>query len=209
MKQIPAFSGAATGFVVALIGWVAAVPALAHDDAIYLSINPMSCVPTVQTGAEQKFVKTAGRVKFRPDAVGIISFICPLGPIHSPNNREDRGSAKADALSLTMRYANRSFEGTITAAVRRAGLINGSVQNVLEVRSSPNTGIDNGGNSQFARASTSGGTLDFTEFTYWVQFTLKRDRVEMTTPDDVAGGRPTERGLAILDLGLKIAKIRH
>jgi hypothetical protein len=38
----------------------------------------MACVPTAQTIAENKYVTTAGRVKFKDGYTGTISFVCPL-----------------------------------------------------------------------------------------------------------------------------------
>ncbi len=38
----------------------------------------MACVPTAQTIAENKYVTTAGRVKFKEGYTGTISFICPV-----------------------------------------------------------------------------------------------------------------------------------
>jgi len=183
---------------------------ISHDDAIYVSINPMSCVPTEETIRDKKYLVTAGRVAIKKGIVGRITFICPIGPIHSPDNKEFKNSEKADALGITMNYYNQTSSATIWAAVRSANLINGAVKTVIEVNSLPLQGFSGANGASFARTSNSGAKLDFTKNTYWVQFSLNRDRIAFSTPGDTAPEEePVELRFALLNIGLKIASLKH
>jgi hypothetical protein len=161
---------------------------------MYWSINPMSCTPISDTLREQKYITTGGRVKFKDGVIGLISFICPIPPFNT--------NAGIDLVALSMDYYQDSFEGIISAKVRRANLKTGAVQDVVRVQSSRG-----GSPSSFHRVVNHSSTIiDLNDYTYWVQFTLKQDRIEMTQPDDISGGTPHQRRMAILNLLLSLSK---
>lgn len=161
-------------------------------DNMYLSINPMSCTPTSGTLAELKYITSAGRVKFKKGVTGLISFVCAIPPF--------KKSAGLDASNLTMDYYQGSFGGQISAKIRRVHRKSGAVEDVVSVKS-----VRGGDTKHFRSVSGHNGSkISFDDFSYYVQFTLKQDRIEMTEPDDVGGGTPRQREMAILNLHVRL-----
>lgn len=164
-------------------------------DRIVWSINPMSATPTSNTLSEAKYITTGGRVKFKQGKTGTISFICQIPPF--------KDFSGLDFASIAMDYYQEVFYGSMSASIRRANRKTGAVQNVVTVKSTRG-----GRETSFKSVSNHCGCdLDFNKFSYWVQFTLKRSRIELTDPDDVSGrGGGRERNLAILNLLVTLAK---
>ncbi len=142
------------------------VPALA--DTIEWQSTAMACVPTGGTVEQNKYVTTAGRVKFKPGQSGSISFICPVSRPLPSGEYVLRGRIKTPipdrfGISLSLRKANNS---------------SGNVSTVLSVNS-----VQTGNVSGFRFASSAHKAIDF-DFgrdTYWVQISYRRDNAQGET----------------------------
>src|SRR4051794_16207312 len=78
----------------------------------------MACVPTSTTAEEARYITTAGRVKFKDDAPGSLSFICPVS-----NRLPDGRYAVAGMVNLTSpNYSGLKF------ALRRVERNTGNVE---------------------------------------------------------------------------------
>ena len=142
----------------ALLLLALATPALAETTV--WSAVAMACTPTHTTAAQNRYVTTGGRVKFKPGATGVISFICPV-TTKLPSGR----------------YKIKGFysQGGITehhVQLRRAHVRTGAVSTLLSgdisaVSPSEKIAVRHSGNPQ-GKIS-----FDLQNFVYWVQITLK------------------------------------
>ena len=158
---------------------------------VYATINPMSCVPTSTTAEEKKYITTAGRVAFKERQTGLISFICQMPSF--------KRSKKIDAVNLTMDYYRRSSGGRIKASIRKVHRRTGAVSDVVTVNSAF------GGSTRSFRSVSNGSQekLSFEDYTYYLQFTLKQDRIEVRPPE-LEGQAPTILRMAVLNFLLHI-----
>ena len=140
-------------------------PALA--DTIEWQSTAMACVPTATTVEQNKYVTTAGRVKFKPGQSGKITFICPVSRPLPSGEYVLRGRIKTPSpdrfgMSMSLRKANNS---------------SGNVTTVLSVNM-----VQTGSVSGFRTASSilKAVDFDFDRDTYWVQISHKRDNAPGT-----------------------------
>jgi hypothetical protein len=144
-----------------LFGVHAPLPAFA--DTIEWQSTAMTCVPTSTTIEQNKYVTTAGRIKFKPGESGLISFLCPVSKPMPTGDYTLRGKIKTPIPDLF----------GIDIALRRANNVSGAVETVLSVNSVQSGNITEGFRS--ADSSSKKITFDFEKFTYWVQISYKRD----------------------------------
>ena len=170
-------------------------------------VNAMALVPTSITHEEQKYITTAGRIKFKAGQTGLISFIFPFPTLQ-------KREVKKGGVGITLRYArDLNAEGaSVKAELRRYGLFgspNGNVATVMEVDSDNQSPQGpSGSENSFASISTSRAEiLDTSQYGYYFQVTLKRNRIQFDIPDDVGGGTPTELNVAILDFRIEVTNI--
>ena len=142
------------------------VPALA--DTIEWQSTAMACVPSGSTVEQNKYVTTAGRVKFKPGQSGKITFICPVSRPLPSGEYVLRGRIKTPipdrfGISLQLRKANNS---------------SGNVNTVLSVNM-VQTGNVSG--FRFADSILKAVDFDFDRDTYWVQISYSRDSAQGET----------------------------
>ncbi len=149
-------------FVVALLlGVFFSIPTFA--DTVEWQSTAMTCVPTSQTIEENKYVTTAGRIKFKTGKFGLISFLCPVSKPMPAGKYTLRGKIKTPAPDLF----------GIAIQLRRAHNVTGDVATVLNV-----SGVQQGNITKNFRSTDSARKqvkFDFIEYTYWVQISYKRN----------------------------------
>lgn len=114
----------ATGF--ALGGYANA----AYAQTVVWSSPAMACTPTATTLAERKYVTTGGKVKFKDNASGQISFVCPIsralpGGQYSVQGAFTRPSTMyGDGNALQLRRTNKktgAVETVLSAVITQDG----------------------------------------------------------------------------------------
>lgn len=147
--------------------------------------DAMACVPTHETAEQQKYVTTAGGVKFKPEAFGKISFICPFSSIGLKVTRNYHLEASVRVTDASVGVAG------VTAEVRSVDPVNGSVETAL------NTEFSQRSDSSTGRVATiRSNTETFgwnSEFTYYVQFTIRRGDSTIS-PNETLAEPPPPRG---------------
>ncbi len=136
-----------------------AAPALAQSTV--WSAVAMACTPTHTTVEQNRYITTAGRVKFRPRATGNITFICPV------TSQLPRGKYKISGFY--------SGTGSIGVQLRRAHVRSGAVSTIL-------SGDIFFTSSNYKMSEVHNGysqntlSFDLRNFVYWVQITIKNNR---------------------------------
>jgi hypothetical protein len=151
--------------VLAIVLLLAMVPVKAFSESkkwtdVKWSVAAMTCVPSSSTAKENKYVTTAGRVKFKNDATGTIVFICPVSaPLpdgkYRLNARVKKGMPPSE-LDVNLREAHKST-GAVNALISAD-----SVSSVVSYDFSIYSGqadID----------------FQFEDTFYWVQFAINRE----------------------------------
>lgn len=140
----------------------------AHAETTEWSVVAMNCTPSHSTVQQNRYITTAGRVKFKPGATGLISFICPL-----------------TSQLPTGKYKLKAFQsvGTGTAGVelRRAHVRSGAVSTMLAGAiflkvPSDEMGVLHSGNPQNTI------NFDLENFVYWVQITIRTNNPSAQSP---------------------------
>jgi hypothetical protein len=144
-------------FPTALAIALAPVSALAED---VWSSAAMGCVPTSTTVAEARYVTTAGVVKFKDNATGLISFVCPVGAL-------DNGRYY---LSTWVRSSDAAI-GAITVQLRARNMQDGATRTILET-----TAPSREGQTLFREVVSNVRNVNFADpfETYWVQISVRR-----------------------------------
>ncbi|ANM31256.1 hypothetical protein ABI59_19285 [Acidobacteria bacterium Mor1] len=140
----------------------------ASERTVWKSVA-MACTPTSETLERGNFVTTGGRVKHDNGALGTISFICPFNVPGLRPNRLYRLRARVNRLSGNLDPADYT-----SIKLRGAFDVSGHVIDILE--------------TETAVPGSAGDTWTLTSpqeligwqngITYWVQITIRRDRVE-------------------------------
>ncbi len=141
------------------------------ENPIVWSTPAMCMVPTADTVKENKYVTTAGRIKFKVGESGRITFVAPV-QIPLPEGRYilraqlERRIPDLFGTTIELRRARRG-NGAVETVLSCVGVQAGPVQNNIRVSDSPAKNMK----------------IDLNEFFYWVQVT----DVNQTpaTPDSV------------------------
>lgn len=123
----------------------------------------MACVPTSNTVSQDKYVTTAGVVKFKPERTGRISFICPVNFPLEEGEYYLGGRIKTPFPDLF----------GITLQLRKKHNVTGAVETVLSVNSVQRGDITN--EFRFSTSAPKRISFDFEESAYWVQITYSRN----------------------------------
>ncbi len=160
-------------------------------------VNAMSFIPTSSTLEEQKYITTTGRILFKAGVTGQITFECPFPTIQLYE-------IKKGGLRMELRYYRelRASDASVNVALRRYELFKGNVQTVLQMNSdNQNPQGTSGSDINFAKLEASHDVIiDTSKYGYYFQITLKRNKIEFSQPDDIGGGSPEEKKVAVLDL---------
>jgi hypothetical protein len=128
-------------------------------DTVVWSTPAMCMVPTARTAEENKYVTTAGRIKFKVGESGKITFLAPV-QVPLPEGRYtlrahlERRTPDLFGTTIQLRRARRAG-GAVETVLSCAGVQGGSVQN----------------NVRFSDSPTKSLKVDLDEFYYWVQVT--------------------------------------
>jgi hypothetical protein len=133
----------------------------------------MSCVPSHTTVQEQKYVTTAGGIKFKPNLSGSIVFICPVTHSMPAGDYVLRGfirSPIADRFGIDIALRTRNFSS-------------GATKTIMSVVGVQSDSVGGGGQVAF-RFTDSGLTpvdFDFAKNTYWVQISFNSQTASADT----------------------------
>jgi hypothetical protein len=114
-------------------------------------------VPTSETAQENKYLTTAGRIKFKLGASGKITFVAPVQiPLpegtYALRAQLERKDPDLFGTTIQLRRA-RSFDGAVDTLLSCVGVQAGSVEN----------------NVRFSDSPVKSMKVDLDKFYYWVQ----------------------------------------
>ena len=129
-------------------------------ETVEWSSAAMACIPTANTVAEGRYVTSAGRVKFKNNKFGLISFICPV----SKQLRDGAYILKA----------HQTIGRSVTAIVLRQSIKDSdSVSNILDANIYK---VVTGSKYSIKWSGNPLKKLKFNnkKYYYWVQITIKK-----------------------------------
>jgi hypothetical protein len=148
--------------MIALVLFVSGFPGIASAKVVW-SMIAMTCTPTSTTAMQRKFVTTAGRIKFKKNAFGSISFLCPITP-----------TIRSGKLAVEGKFTwpSATFGKGNSLVLRRANKRTGAVETILNavIR------MDHPQSKKWGTVSSPPKKIefDFEKFFYWVQFSVSR-----------------------------------
>ena len=131
-------------------------------ETVEWSSAAMACTPTASTVEQSRYVTTAGRVKFKDDKYGLISFICPV-------SKQLRNGEYVLRSHLT------NGRSIISIVLRQSTKDGYSVANILDA----DIFFTQGGSKYSIQHSGNPlKTLSFDnkKYYYWVQITIKKSK---------------------------------
>ena len=150
-------------FIIALLlGVFYSIPTFA--ETVEWQSTAMACIPTSTTAEQNRYITTAGRVKFKPGKSGLIAFMCPVSRPLPTGKYKIRGRIKTE--SKTPLNLN-----DIGISLRSAHNVTGAVKTVLRANNVENA---NGNKFRFDDSLTKKIKFDFRNFTYWVSLSYRR-----------------------------------
>ena len=145
-------------------------------DTTVWSTPAMCMVPAAETVRENKYVTTAGRVKFKVGESGKITFLAPVSVSLPQGNY---------ALRAHLERTVPDLFGT-TIQLRRAHRVSGAVETVLSCVGVQSGSVQN--NIRFSDSPLKSMKVDLDEHYYWVQVTdVNQTPATTETVDAVVG----------------------
>jgi len=141
-----------------------AFPSLASAQSVVWSMTAMTCTPTSTTAEQQKFVTTAGRVKFKDNAFGQISFLCPVTRSF-PNGKY--------AIKGAFTRPNATYGKGNSLQLRRANKLTGAVSTILSATIRQEQ-YPPGKKWGAVMSPPKDITFDMQNYFYWVSFSVSR-----------------------------------
>ncbi|WP_395376022.1 hypothetical protein [Marinicella sp. W31] len=131
-------------------------------DTVEWSTTAMTCAPSANTVSENKYITTAGVVKFKPNAFGRIDFLCAVSrPLPSGtyflSSHIEANSANSFGLQLQLRRRHKT---------------NGNIQNIVSAAA---VSTLNNSLRRFSSQFPVNIDFDFNTYTYWVQIIMKKE----------------------------------
>ncbi len=151
-----------------IVSAAAADRVFASERTVWKSVA-MACTPTSETLERGDFVTTGGRVKHDDGAVGTISFICPFNVPGLRPGRLYRLRARVNRLAGNLNpvdYTSVKLRGVFD--------VSGHVHDLLET----DTAVPGPAGDMWTLTSRQEVVGWQNGNTYWVQITIRRDRVE-------------------------------
>jgi len=144
----------------------------AAADTVEWSTTAMTCTPSASTASEDKYVTTAGVVKFKPNTFGQIVFLCSISrPLPSGlyflSSNIEANSVRARGLELKLRSRHKT---------------NGGIRNIISASA---VSTSNNPLRRFSSQFPVSVDFDFSTHTYWVQITMKRPDSSSAVPPPI------------------------
>jgi len=141
-----------------------AFPGLAQAQPVVWSTTAMTCTPTSTTAEQRKFVTTAGRVKFKDNAFGQISFLCPI----------TRSFPKGKyAIQGAFTHPDATYGKGNSLQLRRANKLTGAVSTILSATIRAEQ-YPPGKKWGTVMSPPKDITFDMQKYVYWVSFSVSR-----------------------------------
>lgn len=145
------------------------IPRVAEADTVEWSAAAMTCTPSATTIAQNKYVTTAGVVKFKPNESGRIVFLCMVSSPLPDGTYFLAGQIEAASPNHT----------GLKMQLRRRHKVSGAISNIA---SAATVSIADQPLRRFASQFPTDINFEFDKFVYWIQITMDKESAASAVP---------------------------